>query len=160
VSPGRPGLGRRLHPGSLIAALVLGALGAWASLEAVGYGLWRGRSPGEGLYPLMAALAVAALAAAFAFQAVSDPERPAAEDDGPPAYGKVAIYLAGLVAFAALLEALGWVAVTAAVLLLILKAAERLSWLASAAIVGATLAATHVVFERLLGLPLPRGGWL
>ncbi|HYF54648.1 MAG TPA: tripartite tricarboxylate transporter TctB family protein [Salinarimonas sp.] len=150
--------GRRVHAGSLTAAIVLGALAAWACAEAVGYGLWRGRSPGEGLYPFIAAAAVATMALAFAVQAVTDPADPPREDaDAPPAWAKVAVYLAGLLAFGLALEPLGWLPVTAGVLLLILKVAERLPWSVSLGVVAATVAATHVVFERLLGLPLPRG---
>ena len=39
----------------LIGFAVLGALGAYALGVAINLGLWRGRSPGEGLFPFITA---------------------------------------------------------------------------------------------------------
>lgn len=152
---------RRVEPGVLVGGVVLALIGLWAALEAWGYGLWRARAPGEGLYPFLVALALVGLAVASLVQAAFF--RPPAslppavhDDDGPPQWRKIAIYLAGLVALAALLPGLGYWIVTAAVLVLILRGAERLSWRLTLAVTAASSLVTHLVFERLLGLPLPR----
>lgn len=151
----------RGEPGVFIAAAVLALIGGAAALEAWSYGLWRARAPGEGLYPFMVALALLALAGISVIQAATgrSPVSPAAADNddaGPPQTRKTGLYLAGLVALAALLPALGYWMTTAAVLVLILRGAERLSWRLTVAVTAASSFATYVVFERLLGLPLPR----
>jgi putative tricarboxylic transport membrane protein len=152
---------RRVEPGVLVGGGVLGLIGLWAALEAWGYGLWRARAPGEGLYPFIVALSLMGLASASlvqgAFVRTTASLRPGFDDDaGPPQWRKIAIYLAGLAALAGLLPALGYWIVTAAVLVLILRGAEGLSWRLTFAVTAASSLVTYVVFERLLGLPLPR----
>jgi putative tricarboxylic transport membrane protein len=149
---------RRVPLGVAIAAIICAVLGIGAAFEAVRMGVWRGRSPGEGLYPLMAALAVVVLSAAYALQATAEPAPDAAlETPEPVNLGKLAYYLGGLAAFAFLLDPLGYLLVLPTVLFVILVLAERLPAGMAAMVSAATAAVTHVVFERLLALPLPRG---
>lgn len=139
---------------------MLALIGAGAAFEAWAYGLWRARSPGEGLYPFMAALAVLVLATTSLVQTVNgraDATLAGDEGDaGPPQWRKIGLYLAGLVALAALLPVLGYWIVTAAALILILRGAKRLSWRLTITVTAATALVTYLVFERLLGLALPR----
>jgi putative tricarboxylic transport membrane protein len=160
---------RRRDPGVLVGAAVLAFTGVWAAFEAWGYGLWRGRAPGEGLYPLIVALALVVLAISCLFvESKSGVEagplfaagQDAGEDTGPPQWRKIGLYLAGLIALAAFLPALGYWVVTVAVLVLILRGAERLSWRLTLSVTAASSVITYLVFERGLGLPLPRGPWL
>lgn len=154
------GDGVRVHRGAFASAVMIGGLGVLAGWQAWGYALWRGKAPGEGLYPFAVAVALVLLAAWFAREALVSPEAdPAGADpeDGPPAYGKVAVYLAGLAAFGLLLEPVGWVSVTAVVLLVILRVAEDIAWSPAIGVVASTVALTHLIFERLLALPLPHG---
>lgn len=154
---------RRVEPGVLAGTAAMALIGAWAAVEAWSYGLWRARSPGEGLYPFIVALAVLVLATASLVQAAAGiGSSPASigqdevqDDTGPPQWRKIGVYLAGLAALAAFLPIVGYWIVTAAVLMLILRGAERLSWFLSAAVTAAASLVTYLVFERLLGLPLP-----
>lgn len=156
---------RRVDPGALAGGAVLALIGAWAASEAWSYGLWRARAPGEGLYPFIVALALVILAGTCLVlegkgRLEGSPPPTAdenlADDAGPPQWRKIGLYLAGLVALAAFLPTLGYWIVTGAVLVLILRGAERLSWRLTVAVTAASSIVTYLVFERLLGLPLPR----
>jgi putative tricarboxylic transport membrane protein len=149
---------RHLSPGVAVASIVCAAVGIWAAYDGVAIGLWRGRSPGEGLYPFMIALGVMGLSAAYAVEAGTVPaENTGADDAEAVAWRKVAIYLAGLAGFEFLLSPLGYLLVLPAIVFLILVLAEDLPPGVAAAIALATLGTTYVIFERLLALPLPRG---
>jgi hypothetical protein len=150
--------------GPIAGALVLLVIGVWALAQALGFGLWRERSPGEGLYPFGVSLLVVGLSATALLlwwrgeiTAAPDLMKEAAEDDGPPNWRKVCFYIAALVALGGLLEPLGYWIVSASVLVVILRFAERRSWLMTSAVTAVTSVATNLIFERLLGLQLPSG---
>ncbi len=143
----------------LIGFAVLGAFGAYGIYVALNLGLWRGRSPGEGLFPFITAAGMLAFSGAgilTAFRASRD-EPPVPDNTERPQIGRMAFYLAVLVFYALTLEPLGFVAATIVSVTAILRFAERYSWATSLAIsIGAALAC-HVLFARWLGAILPAG---
>jgi tripartite tricarboxylate transporter TctB family protein len=142
----------------LVGFAVLGAFGAYALYVAVNLGLWRGRSPGEGLFPFLTATGMLAFSAAGIVVALKAPR-----DDGAPGATqrpqllRMGFYLAVLLFYALTLERLGFIAATIISIGAILRFAERYSWLASLAIAVAAAAGCHVLFGRWLGAILPAG---
>ncbi|MCC7271864.1 MAG: tripartite tricarboxylate transporter TctB family protein [Alphaproteobacteria bacterium] len=145
---------------ALVAILVLVALAGWRSL---GYGVWSYGEPGPGLFPfLVCALAgicgVVALAATLAGDAPAaeiDPD--AAQQEGPMMWGKLALYVGVIAAWPWLMAPLGFVLSTAAALFVVLRLAEGMAWGPAAAVLVGTVGASWLVFERILGVPLPHG---
>ena len=142
----------------LIGFAVLGAFGLYALSVAINLGLWRGRSPGEGLFPFLTAAAMLAFSAAgivVALKAPRDDATPGATER--PQLLRMGFYLAVLLFYALTLESLGFIAATIISIGAILRFAERYSWLVSLAIAVSAAAACHVLFAKWLGAILPAG---
>ena len=146
---------------SLLLVAGVAAGGAWL---ARGYGLWSYGEPGPGLFPfvvclatvLFAALSLAARAAGFA------QDKPAADDEqaegeGPVLWAKLLTYIATVLVWPLLLTPLGFLLSTTLALTVILRGAERASWAQTALLVAGAVLVSWLVFERVLGVPLPRG---
>jgi hypothetical protein len=142
----------------VVSYLILGAVGLYGVAVALGLGLWRGRSPGEGLFPFLAAISMLAFAAAGLLATLAAREQPPA-----PAVGsghslwRVAAYLLALMFYALTLEGLGFVVATIAAVTFILRFAERYSWTSTIAIAVASAAFCHLLFQVWLGAILPAG---
>lgn len=131
------------------------ALGLGAAAGALRMRVWADGEPGEGLFPLLAALL---LAVCSALSLVIDGGMPTAVARGRRERTlKAAAYAAALIAYGVLFVAAGHIVATLVVFVTLLRVVERLGWTRSAAIAGATALATYVLFERLLRVPLPRG---
>ena len=141
--------------------VLLVAIGAYATAVSLGLGLWRQNSPGEGLFPFLAAASMtlfAGIGLVGALRADQHPIVPTADaKDFRATLSRVAIYLIGLVFYAGALDAVGFIASTILVLLLILHFAEGYAWHSALALAGGTVAVCHVVFARWLGAILPMG---
>jgi MFS family permease len=88
------------------------------------------------------------------------PAAPAAVPDTPaetPHRGRVALVLAGLAAYVALMPLLGFLAGTAALVLGMVRLLGRYSWPVSLALAAGLALAAHLVFSVWLGMPLPEG---
>lgn len=141
----------------LIGFVVLGALGVYALIVALNLGLWRGRSPGEGLFPFITAAGMIAFSAAGAAIALRGPHD---EQQHPPErtqFWRMGFYVAALLFYALTLEHLGFIAATIVSVAAILRFAERYSWAASLVIAIGAAAACHVLFGVWLGAILPAG---
>jgi hypothetical protein len=142
----------------LIGFAVLGTAGLYALAVALNLGLWRGRSPGEGLFPFLTALGMIAFSAAGALAALRAPRDQAIRDEpARPQLWRMGAYLAVLLFYALALESLGFIAATIISVAVILRFAERYSWLATLAIAVGAAAACHVLFGVWLGAILPAG---
>jgi hypothetical protein len=142
--------------GRLAGFAILGAVGLYALYVALNLGLWRGRSPGEGLFPFITALGMLAFSAAGIVVAVADRrDEPAHRDQGQ--LWRMVAYVAALLFYALTLESLGFIAATVVSIAAILRFAERYSWAATLAIAAGAAAACHVVFGIWLGAMLPAG---
>jgi putative tricarboxylic transport membrane protein len=142
----------------LIGFAVLGAFGAYALIVAINLGLWRGRSPGEGLFPFLTAAAMLAFSAAgivVALRAPRDEATPGRTER--PQLLRMGFYLAMLLFYALTLESLGFIAATIISIGAILRFAERYSWRVVLAIAVTAAAGCHVLFAKWLGAILPAG---
>lgn len=146
----------------LIGFAVLGTVGLYALTVAINLGLWRGRSPGEGLFPFITALGMLAFSAAGLVTALANGSRRPAPLDAPEPKSRLPIlrmgfYVAVLLFYALTLQSLGFIVATIISVAAILRFAERYSWFATFAIAIGTAAACHVLFNLWLGAILPGG---
>jgi putative tricarboxylic transport membrane protein len=132
-------------------------LGLAAASYAWTLGLVRPSGPESGLFPFIAAVAIAGCGLALSIS----PSHRASAPDLPrgAALGRVAGVIGGLALLAAAIPMVGFAIAGALIMLLLLRIVERTPW--SRAIPLALVADVAVVglFERLLGLPLPRSPW-
>jgi hypothetical protein len=120
--------------------------------------LWRQNSPGEGLFPFLAALAMVSFSVAGLVRDWTKLEQ-AHERTASDRTGliRVAAYLGALVFYAVSLEFLGFIVASAITLVFILRFAERYSWLATLALTAGTVIGCQVLFVLWLGAILPSG---
>ena len=134
-----------------IGAVAMIAFGLFWAWMATGYAMQtRDGNPGPGLLPLFLGLAIVLLAAiSFA--------RPSIRHIELPQFRRILFILCSLIAYALVLELVGYVVATALVLgFLLVVLGERFRWWQPVTAIGVSLA-TYYVFRILLGLPLPPG---
>jgi hypothetical protein len=142
--------------GRLVGFAVLGAIGLYALYVALTLGLWRGRSPGEGLFPFITAAGMLAFSVIGIVTALADRrDEPAQAESGQ--LWRMGAYVAALLFYALTLEHLGFIAATIISTAAILRFAERYSWAMTLAIAAGAAAACHLVFGIWLGAMLPVG---
>jgi hypothetical protein len=147
--------------GRLAGFAVLGAVGLYALYVALTLGLWRGRSPGEGLFPFITATGMLAFSAIGIVAALADWRDEPLRDE--PVQGesgqlwRMGAYVAALLFYALTLEHLGFIAATIISTAAILRFAERYSWAMTLVIAAGAAAACHLVFGIWLGAMLPVG---
>lgn len=149
---------RRFVGRAVLAATLL--LAAAAAFRAFRYGLWIDGEPGPGLFPLIACglMAGATLAVALEARRGAPAAAPAGEEDGTPTPGRLIATMAIVLAWGLLLQPLGY-AVASGSALLALMLVGGVGLPASAVIAVAAIAATEVLFVRLLEVPLPSPAW-
>ena len=112
-------------------------------------------APDSGFFPLSLAVMLAMLSALIVFATWL----PGARATAPPSWhgaGRVALAVAALVVYVAVLNPLGYVLATALVTLLYLRGLERVGWGVSLAITIVSVVTSYLLFRRL-GVPLPAG---
>lgn len=139
----------------MVGPLALVAVAGVSLFLAWDYGLWSFGSPGAGLMPSLAA----ALVVVASLLALREKRAPDTEEDGEPDHGRVARYMAGLVLLPPAIIAVGMLPALGLFILVLLRFAERMNWWAALAIAASSTAASWLLFERLLQVPLPRGLW-
>jgi len=143
--------------------MMLVALGVAAGVMAIGFGLWSAAGPGDGLFPLIAASLAALGAGASLVMGLRAPPSAgacmAASADLSPDAGivKPVAYIAVMLALAIAIPFSGFYVAMTCALLAILRPIEKMSWAASMGSTAVALIATHVLFERALGVRLPHG---
>jgi len=120
------------------------------------YGIWDGGSPLSGFFP---AISGGALCLFGLLVALREPEPPAEPDAaaGPPSLRRILGYLAGLLAFAFLMEPVGALPMVVLMFLWLLAGVERLAWRVALPVTAAAALGAWLLFDRLLQVPLPRG---
>ena len=140
---------------------LLAGVGAYAIAVSAGLGLWRQNSPGEGLFPFIAAVAVTAFALAGLAGMYGSRWQHVDAGDGVghmrATVMRLGAYLAALIFYAAALDALGFIVSTVLVVVFILRMAEGHAWGTTLAIAAGTAAVCQVLFVYLLGAILPTG---
>jgi putative tricarboxylic transport membrane protein len=134
-----------------LVALLLGVFGLGFGLT---YGVWDGAGPGAGLFPAASGGAMALLGLLILVTETSTPG-PAPQGESRPL--RLLGYIAGLLAFALLMETLGAIAAIVLLFLWLLAVVERLPWRLVLAVTVGSAFSTWLLFERLLQVPLPRG---
>jgi putative tricarboxylic transport membrane protein len=138
--------------GVILAIILAAGARAW------GYGLWLYGEPGPGLFPLVACAVTGAFAlVAMVALAVAPPVREADPDEGAPTPRRLAIYLATILTWPWLLSPLGFLVSSALAFVVLLRWAEGVRWRTTILLLAGALLASWLLFDRLLGVPLPRG---
>lgn len=134
--------------------LLLALVGVEESLR-LPLGSWQ--SPAPGLFPLLVSLVLVGMALTLLVVTLgtraSAPPGPSSEARRT----KVWWTLVSLLAFYALLEPLGFLTTSFLFLFFLLRAIAGQRWGVTLAIGAAASVSSYLVFDRLLGLPLPRG---
>lgn len=123
------------------------------------FGAWN--NPGPGMMPVLLGVFLAGLSAALWIMAARR-ERSAAAAAGPWSAARVwpvISTLAVLLAYAALLDTLGYVVATFLVLIVLLRVLEPPRWSTTVLSAAVVTAASYGVFVRLLQVQLPRAAW-
>lgn len=151
-----PTVAKRWH---VLGFVLLVAAGVYAVAVSLRLGLWRQNSPGEGLFPFLAAGSLTVFGLIGLAGVLRAPETPsgAGTDDLRGTLLRVGAYLVGLVFYAGALDALGFIVSTILAVLFIMRFAERYAWRTTLALAVGTAAACHVLFVRWLGAILPTG---
>ena len=143
---------------SAIAWFVFGAVTAALSLQ---YPLGTLRAPGSGFFPLALGALLMGLAAAHAFRIRLErpaPPPPTAAVSRRPdeATRRVLLFMGVVAAGTALLQVIGYIA-SSALLMVGLLRVFGVRWGASALIAVLSAVASHFLFVRWLGIPMPPG---
>jgi putative tricarboxylic transport membrane protein len=139
-----------------LAAILAVTFGAAAL--ALRYGVWTDGEPGPGLFPLLACALIAAAAPAVAFELARPLSGEPGTDESTPTPGRLATYLAVVLAWPLLLEPLGYAA-SSAVALMVLLVGGGVGWMFGIAITAGAVAGSYLLFDTLLEVPLPGPGW-
>jgi len=128
-----------------------GAIGAW------NMGLVTPSGPESGLFPFVASV----LVLIGGLVLLLAPKHRALDVDWPDTVGwmRVGGVVLGLSLIALLLPRLGFAAAGVLTMMILLKLVERTGWLQSVALSVGSVAAVIGLFDKLLGMPLPRGPW-
>ena len=153
-----PAVARKWH---VLGFVFLVAAGVYAIAASLGLGLWRQNSPGEGLFPFIAATAVTAFSLAGLAGVLSTRSAPTQPDDSEHELRttvlRLGAYLAALIFYAAVLDALGFIVSTVLVVVFILRIAEGYGWRMTLGVAAGTAVGCHVLFVYWLGAILPAG---
>lgn len=141
--------------------MLLLAVGVAAGVMAIGFGLWTPAGPGDGLFPLLVA-GVAAIGAGASLVIDLRPPPPADGLEPPepsPEAGiaKPIAYIAVMLALAIAIPFAGFYVAMGCALLTILRPIEKMPWASALGTAAVALIATHLLFERALGVRLPHG---
>jgi len=124
------------------------------------FGAWN--NPGPGMMPVLLGVFLAGLSAALwlmARRGAGSGAVPGASPWSAARWRPVVSTLAVLLAYAALLDTLGYVIATFLVLLVLLRVLEPPRWSTTVVSAAAITAVSYGLFVRLLQVQLPRGAW-
>jgi putative tricarboxylic transport membrane protein len=135
-----------------ISAVCLAATAATAAVAAWKLGLWRAGAPGAGLFPLLAAFMLLGTSIGTLIR-----DTPKRTDREPADRRRLLLYLLAISLFAIAFNLLGAVLAILAFVMGVLRCIERLSWPRSMIVAGTLAGLCWIVFDQLLGVPLPAG---
>lgn len=126
----------------------------------LGYPLWGDYQPGPGLFPtITAGLAVICAAGALVGSLGAGRQTAVAGDDAP-VWRRLLVYAAVVLLWPASFATLGFALSSVIGLSMLMRAGEGMGWLPSIGVAAATVALGWLLFEVLLGVPLPHGALL
>jgi putative tricarboxylic transport membrane protein len=133
------------------------------SVESYRLGLSAANRPGPGFFPFVAATAIGLIAA---FRLIHSIRKTPSDDHWEPGTAQearlVLCVVAGMLAYAFLLESLGFLFGTFLLVAFYLRVIAARRWLVAISFAGTVALAAHFFFDLLLKAELPRGllGWL
>jgi putative tricarboxylic transport membrane protein len=132
-------------------------LSLYLAIESHRLGLSAGNRPGPGFFPFGAAIAIGVIAAIRLLKNVRRASAEVSESTGAGEAPLVLAVIAGMVAYAFLLDALGFFICTFLLVAFYLKVVAARSWRASVSFAAAVALVSHLFFDLLLNAQLPRG---
>ena len=133
-------------------------LSFYLTVESYRLGLSTGNRPGPGLFPFIATIAIGSIAA---FRLVNNIRHTSPDDHaelGIAGEPRLVIYvIAGMTAYASLLDLLGFLFCTFLLVAFYLKVIAARRWLVTLCFAAAVALASHFFFDVLLRADLPRG---
>jgi len=132
------------------------------AIESYRLGLSMAHRPGPGFFPFIATLGIALIAAWRLIAQVRKGElNDSAEARMGDELGLVACVIAGIIAYAVLLDTLGFLVCTFLLIAFYLKVIAARRWPVSLSFAVTVALAAHLFFDTLLKAELPRGllGW-
>jgi putative tricarboxylic transport membrane protein len=143
-----------------VAAAVLLLVGLAGAFEARRLSIGEVARPGPGFFPFYLGLALAVVALALLARSLARRARAAPPPGGERLRrGKAAGTLLAGVAYAFLLEPLGFLATTFLLLLFLFTVIEPKRWTTALALSALPALAMWIVFKLWLGVQLPGGAW-
>jgi putative tricarboxylic transport membrane protein len=131
---------------------------AYASVEALRLGLGSGNKPGPGVFPFGAAIAIGIIALWLLLKSRGEtPSTNMAGGFATKETNKILWAVGGLVAYALLLESLGFLLCTFILIALFLKAVAGRSWLMTLSFALSVTLTAHLIFNLALRAQLPSG---
>lgn len=137
-------------------------LSFYLSVESYRLGLSTGNRPGPGFFPFIATIGIALIAACRLINSI---RKGSPEENSEPDLGEVRpvfYVIAGMIAYAFLLNFLGFLFCTFLLVAFYLKVIAARNWLITLSFAAAVALTSHLFFDVLLKAELPRGllGWL
>jgi putative tricarboxylic transport membrane protein len=128
------------------------------AVESYRLGLSMAHRPGPGFFPFIATVGIGLIAASrlIAHLRKNSPDSSAEENLGGE-WGVVAIAIAGIIAYALLLDTLGFLVCTFLLVAFYLKVIATRRWLVSLSFAATVALAAHLFFNTLLKAELPTG---
>jgi len=134
----------------------------YVAVESYRLGLSMAHRPGPGFFPFIATLGIGLIAG---WRLIAHVRKRAADDSAEASIGGewslVACVIAGIIAYAVLLDTLGFLVCTFLLVAFYLKVIATRRWLVSVSFAATVALAAHLFFDTLLKAELPRGllGW-
>ncbi|HEY7168028.1 MAG TPA: tripartite tricarboxylate transporter TctB family protein [Candidatus Binatia bacterium] len=126
------------------------------AVESYRLGLSVARRPGPGFFPFIATLGIGVIAA-LRLTANLRSGAPDAEESMPDESGLVGCVISGIIAYALLLDILGFLLCTFLLIAFYLKLVAARRWAVSLSFAAIVAVSAHVFFDILLKAELPRG---
>ena len=133
-------------------------LSLYSSIESYRLGLSAANRPGPGFFPLIAATGIGVIAALRLIGSVRTGVSAKNPDLGIAGEAKLVLYvIAGMTAYAFLLEPLGFFLCTLLLVAFYLKVIAGRGWLITLIFASVVALTSHIFFDVLLRAELPRG---
>ncbi|HEY4142926.1 MAG TPA: tripartite tricarboxylate transporter TctB family protein [Pseudolabrys sp.] len=142
--------------GDVVGGLVLLVLGGIAAYESVQYGLGRWSAPGPGFLPFGASVLIIALALVIVPRELRGAVQPeTGQVTSKTTLRDVLAVLSSMIAYAALLSVIGFLATTALFIGFLLRFVGGKSWRVTLFVAAAVAIAAHILFVVLLAVQMP-----
>jgi putative tricarboxylic transport membrane protein len=133
-------------------------LSFYLSVESYRLGLSTANRPGPGFFPFIATLGIGPIAA---FRLINNIRKRPPDDHSEPGMAneaRLVLYVvAGMIAYALLLDSVGFLFCTFLLVAFYLRVIAARGWLVTLSFAAAVALAAHVFFDVLLKADLPRG---